>query len=147
MLVHFNDDEMTSMTHITSKDTEGFQKKNEILIPTFDIHYKTVGNEKGSNMISTTAFDIPCNPKESYLLKTIIKRCLEDPNNDFTFIPYGPLQMTNAETYRRQIIFQNCFIVSMIIIPIYGVTKTAMTDKVEETVYKLQAFNESKRLT
>ena len=45
--------------------------------------------------------------------------------------------MTNAETYRQQIIFQNNFIVSMAIIPNYGVTKTVTTDKVEEKLLQL----------
>ena len=64
-------------------------------------------------------------------------RCSEDYNNNFIFIHYGLLQMTNSEKYRRQIIFQNKFISSMAIIPIYGVTKTAMTDKIEEKPLKI----------
>ena len=59
-------------------------------------------------------------------------RFSEDTKNESTFIPYGLLQMTNVETYRRQIIFQNNFIASMAIIPIYGVPKIAMTEKLQE---------------
>ena len=40
--------------------------------------------------------------------------------------------MINTETYRKQIIFQNNFIASIAITPIYGVTKLAMNDKVYE---------------
>ena len=111
ILVHLNDDEMTAMTQTSSKDTEKFKKKNKILIPAFDIHHKTVDNRNGSNRISTTVVDICCNPKYYFLIKILMARCSEDPNNDFTFIPYRLLQMTNVEIYRRQIIFQNNLIV------------------------------------
>ena len=106
MLVHLNDDEMTVMKNTSKESTDDPQMQNEILIPAFDIHHKTVGNGNGANMISTTVFDIRCNPKDSSLLKTLMTQCLEDTNNEFAFIPYGLLQMTNAETYRRQIIFR-----------------------------------------
>ena len=129
MLVHFNDYEMTVMTTTSSKNAENPQKQNEILIPVFDIHHKTVGNGNGSNRISMIAFDIHCNPKDSSIPKLLMARCSKDSNKDFTFIPYELLQMTNAETYRRQKIFQNNFIVSMAIIPIYGETKVAMINK------------------
>ena len=132
MLVHLNDEEITSMTNTSKEITDDPQRQNEILVPAFDIHHKTVDNENGANRISTTAFDIRCNPKDSSVLKTLMARFLEDPNNEFTSIPYGFFHMTNAETYRRQIIVQNNFIASMAIVPIYGVTKIAMTDKVHE---------------
>ena len=61
-----------------------------------------------------------------------MERCSEDTNIEFTFIPYGFLQMKNAETYGRQIIFHSNFIASMAVIPIYGVTKIAMTDKLQK---------------
>ena len=133
MRVHLNDEEMTAMKNTSKESTDDPQRQNEILIPANDIHHKTVGNSNGANRISTTVFDIRCNPKDSSLLKTSMARCSEDTNNEFTFIPYGLLQMTNTETYRRNIIFQNNFIVSMAIIPICGVTKIAMPDKVQET--------------
>ena len=132
ILVHFNDEEMTAMTNISKEITDDPQRQNEIIIPAFDIYHKTVDNGNGANRISTIVFDIRCNPEYSSLLKTLMARFLEDPNNEFTFIPYGFLQMTNAETYRRQIIVQNNFIASMAIMPIYGVTKIAMIDKVHE---------------
>ena len=123
MLVHLNDEEMTAMKNTSKESTDDPQRRNEILIPAFDIYHKTVGNGNGANRVSTIVFDIRCNPKDSSLLKTLMTRCSEDTNNEFTFIPYRLLQMTNAETYRRQIIFQNNFIASMAIILIYGVTK------------------------
>ena len=132
MLVHLNDEKMTTMTNTSTEIIDDPQRQNEILIPAFDIHYKTVGNGNRANMIPKTAFDIRCNPKDSSLLKKIMARCSEDLNNEFTFIPYRLLQITNVETYRRQINVQNNFIASMAIIPIYGVTKIAMTDKVHE---------------
>ena len=115
MLIHLNDEEITAMTNTSIEITDNPQRQNEILIPAFDIHHKTVGNGNGVNKISTTAFDIRCNPKESFLLKALMTRCSEDSNNEFTYIPYGLLQMTTAETYRRQIIVQNNFIASMAI--------------------------------
>ena len=134
MLVRINDDEMTTMTNTSSENAINPQKQNELIIPVFDIHHKTVGNRNGTNIISTTACDIRYFPEDSSLLKMSMERCPEDNNNNFTFIHYGLMQVTNAETYRRQIIFQNNFIASMAIIPIYGVTKTAMTEKVEEKI-------------
>ena len=107
MLVHLNDEEMTVMKNTSKESIDDPQRQNEILIPAFDIHHKTVGNGNGANRISTTAFDIRCNSKDSSLFKTLMARCSEDTNNEFTFIPYELLQITNAETYRRQIIFQN----------------------------------------
>lgn len=41
----------------------------ELHIPAFDINYKTIENKNTKNRISTTAFEIRCNPKESSLLK------------------------------------------------------------------------------
>ena len=43
----------------------------------------------------------------------------------------------NTETYRQYIISQKNFIISMTIIPIYGVTKTAIRDKVEEKILQV----------
>ena len=141
MLVHLNNEEMTAMKNTNNDITDEPHRKNEIVIPALDIHHKTVGNGNGADRISTTAFDIRCNPKDSSLLKTLMARCSEDPNNEFTFIPYGLLQMTNTETYRRQIIFQNNFIASMAIIPIYGVTKLAMNDKVYDKLRQVAGIS------
>ena len=141
MLVHLNDEEMTVTKNTSKEITDDPQRQNEILIPAFDIHHKTVGNGNGANRISTIAFDIRCNLKDSSLLKTLMTRCSEDTNNEFTLILYGLLQMTNAETYRRQIIFQNNFIALMAIIPIYGVTKIAMTDKVQEKLRQVAGIS------
>ena len=107
------------------------------IILVFDIHHKTIGNGNESNRISTTSFDIRCNSKDSSLLKKLLTIYSEDHNNNLTFIPDGLLEMTRAEIYRRQIIFQNNFIVSMAIIPNYGATKTVTTDKVEEQLLQL----------
>ena len=65
-------------------------------------------------------------------------RCSENHTNNFTFIPYGLLQMTNTETHIRHIIFQNNFIASMSIIPIYRVTKAAMINKVEKKLLHVE---------
>ena len=107
MFVHLIEKEMKAMKNISKESTDDPQRQNEIFIPAFDIHHKTVGNGNGENRISTTVFDIRYNPKDSSLLKTLMARCSEDTNNELTFIPYELLQITNAETYRRQIIFQN----------------------------------------
>ena len=40
--------------------------------------------------------------------------------------------MTNAETYRRQLIFQKKIIVSMVIVLIYGMSEIAIQEKAEE---------------
>ena len=122
MLVHLNEDEMVAMIDNSSDNTDDRLKKNELPIPAFDIHHKTISNGNRSNRISTISFDIRCNPKESSILKILLVRYSDDHNNNFVFIPYGLLQMMNSETYRRQIIFQNNFIASIAIIPIYGVT-------------------------
>ena len=102
MLVHLNDEEITAMKNASKEITDDPQRQNEILILAFNIHHKTVyAMTNGVNRISTTAFDIRCNPKDSSLFKTLMTRCSEDTNNEFVFIPYGLLQMKNAETYRR----------------------------------------------
>ena len=142
MLVHFNNDEMTAMTNTSCENTENPQKQNELIIPVFDIHHKTVGNGNGANRISTTAFDTRCNPKDSSLLKSLLARYSEDNNNNFIFISYDILQMTNVETYRRHISIQNNFIAPMAIILIYGVTKTTVTDKVEEKLLQVSGISE-----
>ena len=67
MLVHVNDDKIAAMTNTDSGDDDKSQKKKKLLIPAFDIHHKTVGNGNGSNMMSTTVFDISCNPKKTSL--------------------------------------------------------------------------------
>ena len=110
MIVHLSEKEMEVMITKPNDNTEDPLKKNQLLIPSFDIHHKTVGNENGSNHISTIVFAIKCNPKKTSLIQTILVRFSEDHNDNFTFIPYGLLQMTNVETYRRQIIFQNNYI-------------------------------------
>ena len=129
------------MTTNSNDNTKDLLKKNELLIPAFDIYHKTVEKGNGSNRISTTDFDIRYNPKDSFLLKTLLARCSEDHINNFAFILYGLLQMTNVETYRRNNIFQNNYIALMVIIPIYGVTKTAMTDKVEEKLLQVAGIS------
>ena len=80
MLVHLNDEKMTTMTNTSTEIIDDPQRQNEILIPAFDIHYKTVGNGNRANMIPKTAVDIRCNPKDSSLLKKIMARCSEDLN-------------------------------------------------------------------
>ena len=74
MLVHLNDNEMTAMTNISSENAENPQKQNELIIPAFDIHHKTVDNGNGANRISMTAFGIRCNPKGYSLLKILMVR-------------------------------------------------------------------------
>ena len=54
---------MNAMTKKSCEDAEDRVKKNEVLIPAFGIHHKTIGNGNESNRISTTAFNIRCNPK------------------------------------------------------------------------------------
>ena len=132
MLVHLNDEEMTAMKNTSTESIDDPQRQSEILIQVFDIHHKTVGNGNGANRISTTAFGIRYNPKCFSLLKTLMSRYLEDTKNEFTFIPYGLLQMTNTETYRRQIIFQNNFIASIAIISILWRDKNSNDKKVQK---------------
>ena len=67
MLVHLNDDKMAAMSNTSNGDDGNSKKKNGLLIPAYDIHHKTVGNGNGSNMMSTTVFDISCNPKKTSL--------------------------------------------------------------------------------
>ena len=141
MLVHLNEDEMVAMIDNSSDNTDDPLKKNELPISAFDIHHKTISNGNRSNRISTTSFDIRCNPKESSILKMLLARFSDDHNNNFAFIPYGLLQMMNSKRYRRQIIFQNNFVASMVIIPIYGVTKTEMVDKVKTKLLQVTDFS------
>ena len=65
---------MNAMTKKSCEDAEDRVKKNEVLIPAFGIHHKTIGNGNESNRISTTAFNIRCNPKYSSLLKNLMAR-------------------------------------------------------------------------
>ena len=102
ILVHLIKKEMKSMTTNSNDNTKDLLKKNELLIQAFDIYHKTVEKGNGSNRISTTDFDIRYNPNDSFLLKTLLARCSEDHINNFAFILYRLMQMTNVETYRQK---------------------------------------------
>ena len=70
-----------------------------------------------------------------------MSRYLEDTKNEFIFIPYGLLQMTNTETYRRQIIFQNNFIASIAIISILWRDKNSNDKKVQKKLRQVAGIS------
>ena len=91
MPVHLNENEMEEIPNNSSNDTDDPLKRNELLIPIFNILHIMVGNENGSNRISSISFYINFNSKYTSLLKTLLVRYSENHNNNFTFIPYGIL--------------------------------------------------------
>ena len=89
-----------------SKESKTEKGSTEIHIATFDIHHKTIWNGNEKSHIPTSAYEIECHPDDSKIMKTLLARCSEDGNNDFSFIPYGLSHMTTNETYRWQIVLQ-----------------------------------------
>jgi len=81
-----------------SKKSKTNKRSDEFCIPVFDIHDKTIGNVNGKSQITTSAYEIRCRLDDSKIIKTLLARCFEDNNTDFSFIPYGLSQMITNET-------------------------------------------------
>ena len=75
------------MTNNSSDNTDESLKENSLLIPTFDIQHKTVGNRNGSNQISTTAFNIYYNSKDSSLLENLSSKMFWRSQQQFYLHP------------------------------------------------------------
>ena len=78
-----------------------------------------------------------CHPDDSKIMKTLMARCSEDGSNDLVFIPYGLTQISTNMTYRRQIVLHNNFLAAMAVVPIHGISKTAMKEKLEGKLQKI----------
>ena len=140
--------EETLMTvYMTEEKTKVLTKPDEkesdkaVVIPVFDIHSKNIGNGNGTGRITTNAYEFHYYPDNSNIFKALLARCFDDINNDYHFIPFGLPQLTTIATYRNQIKLQNNYLASMTITPIHGVTKSAMEDKVEEKLLKLEGIS------
>ena len=78
MSVHLNENEMDEIPINSSIDTDDPLKRNELLIPIFNILHIMVGNENGSNRISSISLYIDFNSKYISLLKTLLVRYSEN---------------------------------------------------------------------
>ena len=127
MSIYMIDDEEKALNKVDKDDTN-----NAATIPAFNIHSKTIGNENGSGRITTHVYEFNCHRDNGNIFKALLARCSDGINNAFHFIPFGLSELTIITTYMHQIKLQNNCIASMTIIPIHGVTKTAMKKKVKE---------------
>ena len=130
--VSLTEEDVTQLSK-ESKRNKGFA---EIHIPAFEIHHKTIGNENGKSHITTSAYEIRCHPDKSKIMKTLLAKCSEDGNTNFSFILYGLSQITTNETYRRQIVLQNNILANMAVVPIHGISKKGMKDKAQEKLIR-----------
>ena len=110
--------ETKTLTKIDEKDSN-----NAVIIPSFDIHSKNIGNGNKEERITTNTYEFYCYTDNSEISKTLLARCSDDSNNAFHFIPSKLPQLTTIATYRHQITLQYDYIASMAIIPIRRVTK------------------------
>ena len=81
---------------------------NIIVFPAFDLSTKRVEFGNGTTRVTTVAYKIRCHPSHATLLKPIlIQAFVLDPvspsDNHTHFVPYGPLQTTDATTVKNQI--------------------------------------------
>ena len=81
-----------------SKKSKTNKGSDEFCISVFDIHDKTIGNVNEKSRTSTSAYEIRCHLDDSKIIKTLLARCFEDNNTDFSFILYALSQMITNET-------------------------------------------------
>ena len=131
MAVYMTEEETKALTKSGEKDSD-----EAVVIPAFDIHSKNVGNENGTERITTNVYEFHCHLDNSNIFKTLLTRCSDDINNAFHLILFGLAQLTTIATYMNHIKLQNNYLAAMAIILIHGVAKSAMREKVEENVLK-----------
>ena len=136
MPIYMTEDETKALTKVHDNNTN-----NEVIIPVFDIHSQTIGNGNGVERTTTHADEFHYHSDNSNIFKALLTRCSDDINNAFLFIPVELPQLTTISVYRHQIKLQNHFLASMAIIPIHGVTETAMKEKVEEKLLKVAGIS------
>ena len=73
MMVYLKEKEISTITVNVYSEQE-VSTLTELKILAFDIHQHIVGNGNNINRITTHAFEIRCNPKDSSLLITLLLR-------------------------------------------------------------------------
>ena len=114
--------EITTVTithnHIIKRTTDGQPKdpehNNSITFPAFDLSTKRIGFGKGTNRVTTVAYEVKCHLSHSTILKSfLIKASVLDPlppsDKNIHFIPHGLIQSTDATTVKNQLTQQNRF--------------------------------------
>ena len=118
----------------TKEETFTTNNSNEIKIPVFDIHSKTIGNGNGRSRIATYAYTFRCHPNKFLVFTSQLARYSDDLTSNLSFIPLRLIQMITTTTYRRQFTFQNNHIASKTIIPIHEMTKEYIHETAEKEI-------------
>ena len=104
------------------KDKDGLPTgKQRIVIPVFVLYSKEVGAGSGPKRITIFVYKIRTSPGYSTMFKNLLCKMSEENVNDITFIPYGLDSMTKKNTMREIISYQNSFLDTVKIIPIFGI--------------------------
>ena len=103
------------------KDSSGKETgQQKIVIPTFDLYSKEIGDGNEQERITTFAYEIRTFPENSTMLKNLLCQISSENILDLKFIPYGLDKQTNQRTLREIILQQNIFLEEMAIVPITG---------------------------
>lgn len=97
MWIDLDDEDSQDMIH-QELDTKGHPTgKERIIIPTFDLHSRKVGDGTGKDRVTMFAYEIRCARTKTYMLENLLcKISSKDPN--FKFIPYGLDTITTPTT-------------------------------------------------
>ena len=76
ILIDIDAEESKEMIHQDLDEAEKPTGKGRIIIPTFDLHSRQVGDGNGKGRVTTFAYEIKCAPLKSYMLKNLLCKYL-----------------------------------------------------------------------
>ena len=72
--------------------------KERLILPTFDLYGKLIGDDNGDKRITAFAYKIRTNPKHALILVNILNKIAMKEANGLKFISYGFKSMGNKKT-------------------------------------------------
>ena len=116
--------------------------KNSIIFPAFDLSTKCIGFRKGTNRVTTVAYEVKCNPAHFTILKSLlVKSSVLDPlpqsDTNIHFIPHGLIQSIDATTVKHQLTQQNRFLAQTGIVTIFNITEDSMNAGTNNGIKKI----------
>ena len=118
MWIDLNDEESAPMIHQV-KDSSGKETgQQKIVIPTFDLYSKEIGDGNGHECITTFAYEIRTSPNNANMLKNLLCKISNEGNSKLRFISYGIQSLSKEGTMRNIILQHNMFLQNMAIVQI-----------------------------
>ena len=101
--------------------SEKKHRTTKIVIPTFNLYSKEIGDGNGNERVTTYAYEIKTSPNNANTLKNLLCKISNEGSSNLSSIPYGIQSLSKEGTMKSIILQHNMFLQNMAIVPIINI--------------------------